>query len=240
MARKYRHTFVAESNNLCMTTVQFTSLRSAAITIGVGLIVMAIMAGYAFAYAFTQLYNAQDAALTFQHHQANPSLLSGFLWGFIAIGLLDVLVAVSVYRYFAAAQPTLARWSAAFRGLYVVGLGIALAPVLSVWHSDSLTADMLQTGLQLFLRYWTSSLVIFGLHLALLGYMSLRTRALPIWISALLVFAGAAYSITNLADCMLPSYAQLYKPTVDALLGAPMALSELSLAVWLLWKGGRK
>ncbi|WP_077611445.1 DUF4386 family protein [Clostridium sp. Marseille-P2415] len=54
-----------------------------------------------------------------------------------------------------------------------------------------------------------------------------------------LVFAALCYLATDFANLLLPNY-ENFKAIIDTVLSAPMAIGELSLAFWLLLKGGKR
>ncbi|WP_214659002.1 DUF4386 domain-containing protein [Candidatus Formimonas warabiya] len=86
---------------------------------------------------------------------------------------------------------------------------------------------------------WAIGLVVFALHLFLLGYLVFKSGYIPKIIGVLLIIAALCYLATNSANLLLPSY-ENYKATIDTALSVPMAIGELSLALWLLFKGGKR
>ena len=95
------------------------------------------------------------------------------------------------------------------------------------------------THLDAFMAIWSFGLSIFGLHLGVLGYLVMKSGYVPKALGLLLLIAGLCYVGTSSAQLLLPSYGD-YKTTVDMILGAPMALGELGLAVWLVIRGGKR
>jgi hypothetical protein len=84
--------------------------------------------------------------------------------------------------------------------------------------------------LNAFQHLYDLGLLLFGIHLALLGYLSLRSDYIPKVIGVLLMIAGAGYAFD----------------TVAAVLGVELSrvsaftfLGELLLALWLLVAGRR-
>jgi hypothetical protein len=86
---------------------------------------------------------------------------------------------------------------------------------------------------------WSLGLVLFGLHLFLVGYLVFRSGRMPRTLGVLAMLASFCYVATSAANLVLPNYDQ-YKPTVELFLTAPMAIGELGVGLWLLIKGGKE
>ena len=84
------------------------------------------------------------------------------------------------------------------------------------------------------LEYW---LTLFGFHIYLLGSLMKRSRDIPKTIWMITYFAGISYVILHLLK--LWNQQSEWVTIVEMVLALPMALGELGLAVWLLFKGGR-
>jgi hypothetical protein len=80
--------------------------------------------------------------------------------------------------------------------------------------------------------------MIFGFHLLTLGYLVFASGFIPKIIGGLITIGALCYLMQNFAVFILPNYED-YKATFEIVLGIPMALGELSLAFWLLFKGGK-
>jgi len=61
---------------------------------------------------------------------------------------------------------------------------------------------------------------------------------MPKLLAILLWIAGLGYTGLELGNVLLPAQAELLAQ-IEAIMAAPMALGELLLAGWLLWKGGQ-
>ena len=86
---------------------------------------------------------------------------------------------------------------------------------------------------------WLIGLVAFGIHLVLLGYLMLASRAASRVLGVLLVVAGAAYVFDTLAHALLPNYAD-YETAFMVIVAVPSVVAELAFTVWLLTRGGRQ
>ena len=86
-----------------------------------------------------------------------------------------------------------------------------------------------------FYQGWSIGLIIFGIHVLLLGYLIIRSGYIPKYWGILLIIASVGYLITNLPNLFLPGYENI-KNIIGWIFIIPM-LSEVGLGVWLLMKG---
>jgi hypothetical protein len=78
---------------------------------------------------------------------------------------------------------------------------------------------------------WNAALVLFGLHLLVLGYLAHRSRFVPRVIGVLLAVAGAGYVVDSVVAVVAPHAL----PTLSTL----TFLGEFLLALWLVTRGRR-
>ena len=76
---------------------------------------------------------------------------------------------------------------------------------------------------------WDMAMILFGLHLLLLGFISFRFGVIPKWLGALLAIAGLGYLIDSFGILLFPAY--------NIGIGEYTFFGELILIFWLLWKG---
>ncbi len=205
-----------------------------ALLAGVSLVAMAVTAGFGYGYAFESLYVPNDGATTLNNFRASPWLLRAVMASFTGIVILDIVVAWALHGLFGLVDKARSLIAAWFRLVYsaiLAGSLMFLLPVL-------LDGDLQNPGLaalcfKCFLGAWSLGLVVFGVHLVLLGTVVIKSGFVPKLIGRLVLFAGLCYSLTNFADLVLPAYGP-YKNVVEMVLVLPMALGELVLAVWLM------
>lgn len=219
------------------------SVRMALIT-GVSLILMALIAGYAYGYAFQKLYVAGDSLATFKNLTESPDLLKIIIFCFLIILILDVIVAWATYFFFKNVDKPVALLSSWLRLIYTAILGTSLTYLTFASQFLQVTAgyeDMVYKNLNNFLDVWSLGLFVIGIHIILLGHLMLKTGVIPKILGGITVFAGVCYMASNAGHLLLPNY-EAYKGTVDLILSLPMAAGELGLAIWLLKWGikGRK
>lgn len=208
---------------------------------GWSLIAMAIVAGIGYGYAFGAIYVKGDSAATLGNILQQRAMLPTVITTYSIMLLLDVVVALALYKFFLQDNPALSRIAGWLRVVYCVWLAVA---ILQLYYAQDLSAmkgadaNAVMRYIDCFLHVWSQGLIVFGLHLLLVGTLACRTAAIPKLISGLAFFAGVAYLGTNILQQTWADY-MLHKATVEAVLSLPMALGELVLAVWLVWKGGK-
>ena len=218
-----------------------TQNRKYAVLAGWSLLLMAVTAGYAYGYVHGNLIVPNDAIHTLAHLQKDTNLFGSEIMGWLIILITDLLVAWSLYRYFQQVQSTVSLLTGWVRAFYSVVLAVAIWQLLIVWqllHTINPSAEEVMNRITAFEQYWSLGLIIFGLHLVGLGYLSIKSSSVPNWIGWLLYLAGISYSALNLAKAFASGSTEIII-TIEMILAAPMALAEIGFAIWLVWKGGK-
>lgn len=214
-----------------------TTLRSPSLIAGIALLVMVPLAIFSNFVVFEGLVTPGDAAATARDIMGSEGLFRLGTVGWLAIGALDVVAAWALFRIFAPAG-TASRLAAWLRVGHAVSMMLGTVELTgAVRLLDSgrglvgFSAEQLQTQALLrtatFDDMFNVGLLLFGLHLAVLGYLAYRSGYIPRLVGVLLVIAGAGY-VTD---------------TVTAVLGQPTNLGvvtfvgEFVLAIWLLVRG---
>lgn len=217
------------------STTQIHQTRVARIA-GYSLLVMALLAGIGYGYAFNIIYNANNAGATLNNLQQFGGLLKLTMAAFTAIMVLDVVVAWALHELFKHINQSLSSITNMFRLVYAAVLAASLFNLLTVVELLKLTPqnpEIIMLHMNLFLSTWSWGLIVFGCHLFLLGILIYQYGFLPKIIGHVASFSGLCYVVSNLLNLLFPSY-QSYRNTVDAVLALPMALGELLLAGWLI------
>ncbi|GGJ42767.1 DUF4386 domain-containing protein [Deinococcus roseus] len=211
---------------------------------GSSLLLMALLAFFAEFFVRSRLIVAENATLTLQNLLASPQLFRGSIAADLLIVVLDIVVAVCLYLLLKPTHAGLSLLAAAFRLVYAAMYGVVAlnhVMVLLVLNGN-FAPEQAQSLMLLFLqgyKYgWVLALVFFGMHLLLVGHLVYRSRSMPRLLGGLLFLAGLAYLIDGFAHLLLPSYEQ-YKTFFLMLVALPGMVSELSLALWLIFKGMR-
>ena len=216
------------------------TLRQAALIAGLGYVLMP--ATFAEFYIFPKLVIPGNIEQTAQNIVAHgPLFFVGILCQLITL-MLDVVIAWALYVLLAPVNRSLSLLTAWFRLIYTAlalsGL-LNLVTVFRLLHTpDYMTAfgpQQLHAQVKLLLssfRYdWSISLVIFGIHLGLLGYLIYRSRYIPKILGILLIMIGVSWEINSFRPYLYPNAHLGFIPIAG--------FGELLLPLWLLIRGWR-
>ena len=218
---------------------QAISARTAALTAGFGLLVMAIAAPFGELYAFPPLITPGDVAATVQAISASPGLYLAGMFGTLVTYIADVIVAWALYVLLAPVNRLLSLLTAWFRLIYTAIAFVSLLKLVTVFrlihgdYGETIGADQLHAQVQYLLsawRYeWGFALIVFGVYLGFLGYLVYRAEFIPKVFGVVVVVAGAGYVIFNVG--------QFVAPDVDLGWLVVTFLGELVFMLWLLFRG---
>jgi hypothetical protein len=210
---------------------------------GLGYVLIYLLAIFANFAVLEGLVVDGDAAATTANVIGSLGLLRLAVVAFLAVFLLDVVVAWALHVVFRGVHRDLSLLTAWSRLTYTVFLGVGLVfvfQVLQLTGSDAyaaLGAEQISAQVLLALASfdttWVIGLAVFGLHLVLLGVMVLRSRLAPRAVGVLLVAAGVAYAADTVVHALAPHYSAV-APVMLALVAVPSMIGEGWLAVWLL------
>lgn len=233
------------STNLKVEVTQ----RQVAIVAGTSLLIMAVSAAFSFGFVYNNLIITGDAAVTTQNIMNSGMLFRSSLLGWLIILVCDVLVAWALYLFLIKVNRRLSLLTAWFRLIYSAILGFAIGNLVIVVlltsetdFSTSFQTEEIQTYVMLFLNVfeniWALGLIVFGLHLLLLGYLVYYSGYIPKILGVLLVIAAISYLFIDISKLILPQYEDFIR-TMEIPLSLPMAIGELAFSFWLLIKGGK-
>jgi hypothetical protein len=107
--------------------------------------------------------------------------------------------------------------------------------IFALVHSlSAVTVDEILKQIEIFNIIWLIGLFFFGIHLMLLSRIIKQPRLITIF----LFTAGIMYMIDTGAHFLLSNYNE-YKSLFLSLVAIPSIIGEMSLAIWLLIKGGK-
>ncbi len=216
--------------------------RNAAITAGLGLLLMTIAAIFANFFVLESFIVPGDAAETANNIMVNEGLFRAGICSLIIVAILDVVVAWALYVFLKPINKNLSLLTAWFRLVYAAILGISLhnlfsvlqllsgADYLKVFETDQLHAQAM-LSLSAFSDGWDIGIVFFGLHLALLGYLVFKSDHIPRILGVLLVIAGLGYLIDSFVVFLLPNQ--------EVTIAMFTFIGELLFMFWLLLQGGK-
>jgi len=214
------------------------SLRQAALTAGLAYLLMPV--AYAEFAIFPKLVIAGNIEQTTQNIITHPQLFGTAILCYLVTLILDIVIAWALYALFTPVNRSLSLLTAWFRLVYTAMALFALLHLVTVHRlvttPDYLTAfgsGPLHAQVQLLLhsfRYdWSVSLVIFGIHLVLLGYLIVRSSYIPRLIGVVLALEGLGWVISGLGPYLYPNV------NFDYFFAASFV--ELLFPVWLLTRG---
>ncbi len=219
---------------------QERTMRTPALVAGIGLLVLAVLGGWANFGVVEALVTEGDAAKTAQDILASETTFRLGVVSLLLAAILDLVVAWALWALFAPVHPgvsTVAAWlRAVYAGVFTIAIA-HLAGALDVldnvatstaFNTDQLQAEALRQ-IGSFHLVWDVGLALFGLHLVLLGYLAYRSGYMPWLLGLLLAVAGLGYVIDSVGVLLAPG--SLPQIAVFTFAG------EVLLLVWLLVKG---
>ena len=218
------------------------SQRQAALIAGFGLLIMTIFYIFADFFVFQKLTVPGDAATTANNIIASEMLFRTGIGCILIVLICDVVVAWALYIFLKQVNINLSLLTAWLRLVYAAMLGIAMlnfvvvlillsgADYLAVFETDQLHAQVM-LFLNAFYDVWALGLIIFGFHLAALGYLAFRSDYIPKILGILLMAAGLGY--------LIDYFGSLLFPNSDVAISMVLGWGELIFMFWLLFKGGK-
>lgn len=218
------------------STISPQQHRRSARVAGQMLIAMALIAGFSYGYVFNSLFvPGKDLETTANIHNHEQLFIAGWV-GFLLVLLCDIIAALALYTFFRQVNRKLSELTAMLRLVYGALLAYALYRLLGALFVATNTGALV--SVEAFQQAWSVGLIIFGVHLVLLGYLAFHSGFVPkIW-GILLVIAGLCYLFSHGLPLLWPGYATI-KTTVEGILMLPMIVGELGFAIWLVARGGK-
>ena len=217
------------------------SVGRAGVVAGVALVLLAALSAVGVLVVVDGLVTPGDAAETARDIVASEGAFRLAVAGLYVVVVLDIVAAWALFYFFAPVNAWLSRLTAwlrvAFAGAFLVAISqLAAVPgmLTDAGYKDAFGEQQLQAQamlrLEAFDHTWMAALLLFGAHLALLGYLAYRSGYVPRLVGVLLVIAGAGYSFDTFSSVLSAG------PVV---ISTVTFLGELVLAIWLLARGGR-
>jgi hypothetical protein len=220
------------------------TLRQAALVAGLASFAPLMLGGVPFAefYVFARLIVPGDTAGTARNILANRSLFLTGLFAHLITFVADVVLAWAFYVLFAPVNRALSLLAAWFRLVYVAVALSALMHMVSAFRlledgsfATAFGADQLQAQVEVLIRSfkyeWSLCIAIFGIHVALVGYLAARSGYVPRLLGVLLMISGLGYVINYLRPYLYPD--------LDTGFLFVTFFGELVFAIWLLVRGWR-
>ncbi|MBH0347569.1 MULTISPECIES: DUF4386 domain-containing protein [Bacillus] len=216
--------------------------RKYALLAGSSLLVMAFIAFFSYGFVHGNLVVQENASVTFHNIQTSNSLFKAEIFGWIIIFITDIVAAWALYFFLKPIHTSLSLLAALLRLMYTAILGIAIFNlILALLLSKSMIANpetYVMLSLSAFEYIWSVGLIIFGLHLFVLGYVAFLCKHIPKCISILLFLASIGYIVIHVINTMFSQYDAMIS-ILNVVFQLPMIAGELGFSIWLLIKGGK-
>lgn len=214
---------------------QSLTLRGAALIAGIAYLLMPItIAEFAI---YPRLVIASDAAKTVQNITVHGSLFALAILCYLLTLILDIVIAWALYYLLAPVNRHLSMLAACFRMVFAA---VALSALLNLVdahrivntasYAKAFGAAQIQAQVMFRLGAYRSetsfNLIIFAIHLFLIGVLVIRSGYIPKLIGALLILDGLIWIAAPLRP--------FFYPTANLNFLFPLAFTELLFPVWLL------
>jgi hypothetical protein len=215
-------------------------VRRSALVAGVAILVLAVLSGVATFGATQGLVTRGDATRTAQDILASQGLFRLGISALVVAVALDIVVAWALRTFLAPVHQGLATLAAWLRLSYAAIFAVAISQLAGVLpllrdahYLTTFSLDQRRTlalqRIQTYEDIWHVGLVLFGLHLVLVGYLAYASGYVPRALGVLLVIAGGGYLVDSFGGLLVASY------TLSV--AAFTFIGEALLMVWLLVKG---
>ncbi len=203
---------------------------------------MSAVAGFGNLVVLEGLVTPGDAAKTTSDILASDGMFRFGVASLYFVVVLDVVVAWALFGVFSPVSRDISRLAAWFRLAYSGVFLVALSQLAGIpdllkddGYSAAFPAEQLQAQVMLnidaFDDIWMAGLVLFGVHLLLIGYLAYKSGYVPKVLGALLVIAGLGYTFD--------SFVTVFSGGSPFAVSTVTFLGEFLLCLWLLIRGGR-
>ncbi len=162
--------------------------------------------------------------------QENQLMVRFGIIAFLVTVVFDVVVAWALYELYR--DNILSGLSTLFRMMHAAIMGVSIFALVN--SLSSTTVHEILKQVEIFNTIWLIGLFFFGIHLILLSKIIKKPWVIAIFI----LIAGVMYMVDTAAHFLLSNYDE-YGSIFLALVAIPSIIGEMSLAVWLLIKGGK-
>ena len=226
-----------EPNNNLATE---TSLRKIAVITGIGLLIMAVLAPIVHMNIFPSIIITGDAQTTAINLKDSLFFFRIGILFFLIVAILDIIVAWGLYILVKPANKNISLLAAWFRILYAAILVVSLNNLLNIFQFTDNSIflnvfDQNQANTQIlylfnsFQSLWDFSMILFSIHLLILGALMLMAKYIPKFLSILLIIAGIGYLIDGVGNILFVNYN--FQIAMFTFIG------EVIMIFWLFWKG---
>ncbi len=206
----------------------------AAFISGWGILVISIVTCLTLYYWFPEIYTwyLEDRSKLFITN--NPSLYQKMLLGILIILLGNSAITYSLYFYFKGTQQMTALVSSICRLMYTLVLALASYYLYCNFFIEDLNIAIAHHNYYLFLSTWHFGLVMYGIHLVLMGILLHWNKNTPKLLPAIMFVIGCIYVVLYSAKLILSETETA--SILSASIAISMVIGEIIFALWLLIK----
>lgn len=206
------------------------SVRRASLVAGISLALMAVLSAFAVFGALGGLGTPGDADRAVQAVTDSEALFRWGLASLFMVVVLDVIVAAALLEVFTPVGRSVSMLAAWFRVAYAAVFLVAISQLVGMLPKSG-GAGPAAGRVQAFDDIWHAGLILFGVHLVLIGYLAYRSGFVHKIFGILLVVAGLGYLADSFGAVLVAGY--------SVGIAQFTFLGEVALIFWLLIKGSR-
>ncbi|WDI32017.1 DUF4386 domain-containing protein [Hyphococcus flavus] len=209
---------------------------------GFNYLIIFVLAIFANFFILSKLVVSGDPVATLANIRQDESLFRLGVACFFIVLLADIFIAWALYLLLKGVNPHISLLAALFRLTYTVAqIGVVLNLTKALELAD---ASASVAAMDIWPHFYigahntefTLTLIFFGVHLALLGYLIMRSSFLPTIIGVLVTVAGAGYIIDGFSEALFGGGGPLAGLGIYIVV-LPALLGEGVLCLWLLFVG---
>jgi hypothetical protein len=205
------------------------SLRGPSLIAGTALLLMVVLSAWGNFGVLEKLITTGDTAKTVADISASETLFRMGVAALVVVVVLDVIVAAALFEVFGSVNRGVSMMAAWFRLAYSAVFLVAICRLLEV---PALLADdggQAMRVLGAFDATWKVGLVLFAVHLLLIGYLAYRSGFMARIFGVLLMIAGLGYLADGFATILVADFPFSFAAFVFG--------GEVALIFWLLIRG---
>jgi hypothetical protein len=208
-----------------------TRPRTGALVAGIGLLAMAVIAGLSSFGVIDNLTIPGDPDATAANLVNSAALFRLGAIGLVVVAILDVAVAWGLYIVLRSVNPSLSLLGAWFRVAYAAIFVMAINSLFSALRAAPVDPAQSMFFLETFQYGWQMGLILFGIHLGLIGFLVWRSPHISWIFGVLLVVSGVGYVVDGFGTLLDPAY--------SLALSTFTFVGEVAFIFWLLVRGSR-
>lgn len=206
-------------------------LRRASLTAGIALALVIVFALFGAYGAVGRLVTPGDAGRTAEDILGSEGLFRLGIASLFLVVILDIIVAAALFTVFEPVNRSLSTMAAWFRATYAAVYLVAISQLVVALGLLG-DPDQALRAIDAYDTVWHVGLILFGVHLLLLGLLANQSDFMPRIFGILLVVAGLGYLADGFGAVLVPDY--------SINISQFTFVGEATLMLWLLIKGSRK